>query len=164
MSPGIAKCLQGSRVTQLKTDALLHHPYSFVKISPSLSYTHFSRLSHPPYYCLTSWHLLQSFLKRVLKHLLTPILLPVQFPLFSSMKPRFSGFPLHLRLLHFGLLYQLYSLDKGIIFASFLLFLISSTPAFLASVLCMLSLIYLLILKLFSLLKCPYLCFSLFKF
>lgn len=163
MSPGLAKCLQGSRVTQLKTDALLHHPYSFVTISPSLSYTHLSRLSHPFYYCLTSWHLLQSFLKRVIKHL-TPVLLPVQFPLFSSMKPHFSGFPLHLWLLHFGLLYQLYSLDNGIIFASSLLFLISSTPVFLASFLCMLSLIYLLILKLFSLLKWPYLCFSLFKF
>ena len=108
-----ARRLWGSRVTQLKTDALLHLPSSFVMIPP-LFHTH----TFPYFHILSTTAsllgtFLQSFFEKSYKtsaH--SKFLLPLQFRLFSCMKRHFSGFPLHLWQLHFGLLYQPYSLGQ----------------------------------------------------
>lgn len=146
----------GAKSPRLKT-ALLHHSYPltyFAVISPSSSHT-FPNFHISLYYCLTSWHLFAAFLEKELQNIcFLQISLPVQFPVLNSMRLQSSGFPRPLWLLHFGLLYQLYLVGQRHNLYFFLTF-IKSVPAFLASFPYIVSLLYLLILKPFSLLKCP---------
>lgn len=128
---------------------------------------------HTPFHTFTSSlplpHFLAPFyslsLKRVIKHLLTPSFC-FRFSFVSSVVWN-DIFLVFLYISGSSILVSFISpthLDNDVIFASFLLFLIWSTRAFLASFLCMLSLVYPLILKLFFLLKHPYLFFFPFKF
>lgn len=162
---GSQNCLQrlsnvpsGANSPQLKT-ALLHHSYPlnlFDVVSPSPPSHAFPNF-HISFYCLTP---LSSFCSLYLKNYTTSAFsrfsLTVQFPLLNSLSPQPSGFRLPLWLLHFGLLYQLYLVGQwhNLYFFPTYSYLISSCLSCLIFPY-VVSLLYLLILRLSSLLKCP---------